>query len=440
MVLHVGEAGVYNPDLNSRDFAVPAGEDSITPPLAAQLDLSAFACIARNPGGSVDVSEGAEQDQPLALTRKVTRRTLLRGGIALAAGLPLAGLLAGCSGDDNDADDGVETSATPAVLPSATSAPVISAATSTTAPAATSVFTGEWTFTDDLGKTVTLPSRPERIVAYISAASALWDFGVRPVGIFGTTVRADGTPEITVGNVDLGAVEALGEVYGELDIERLVALQPDLIVSDLWTDTLDLWGLDASATAQVEAVAPIIAIRYIDLPVNELIARFGELAAALGADIEAPAVLAARDAFEQASADFEAATAAKPNMTALFIAGWPENLYIANPTSWADLIYFAQLGLKIVQPDSLDEGYPIWQTLSWEQANKYPADLVLQDARAGAPTIEELNQFPTWAVHPAVQAGQVGPWKTEYVTSYQGFSAILNDLAALISRSRDDVV
>ncbi len=44
---------------------------------------------------------------------------------------------------------------------------------------------GPWTFTDDRGVEVTLESRPQRIVAYETAASALWHVGITPVGIFG---------------------------------------------------------------------------------------------------------------------------------------------------------------------------------------------------------------------------------------------------------------
>jgi iron complex transport system substrate-binding protein len=38
---------------------------------------------------------------------------------------------------------------------------------------------GGWSFTDDRGQKVTLGSPPTRIVAYIGAAAALHDFGIR---------------------------------------------------------------------------------------------------------------------------------------------------------------------------------------------------------------------------------------------------------------------
>src|SRR5687767_2063778 len=42
--------------------------------------------------------------------------------------------------------------------------------------------TGEWSYTDVLGNTVTLPEAPVRIVANIVTAAALWDLGIHPVG------------------------------------------------------------------------------------------------------------------------------------------------------------------------------------------------------------------------------------------------------------------
>ncbi len=100
-------------------------------------------------------------------------------------------------GDD---DDDPEPTAT-ATSSDAGSTPTQAGAesTSTTVPAGSGSSDGEWNFTDDSGKTITLPQRPERVVSYVPIAASLWDFGVHPVGVFGTTVRPDGTPEITSG-------------------------------------------------------------------------------------------------------------------------------------------------------------------------------------------------------------------------------------------------
>lgn len=290
---------------------------------------------------------------------------------------------------------------------------------------------GEWAWVDDAGETITLPAMPERVVAYMPVAASLWDFGMRPVGVYGPTRRPDGTPEVYVGNVDLDAVVSLGEEYGELDLEALVALQPDLLVNDMWADPPDIFGLDADTVAQIEAVAPIGQIKFVDRPITDTIRGVEALAAALGADTASPEVVAAREEFEKASDELRAAIAEKPGLKVMFASGTPDSsFWVANPSVNADLLYFKELGLEIAQPD-IEEGY--FEEVSWEQAGKYPADLILIDARQWSSTGEDLKaRVPTFAALPAAKADQFGPWLTEYVPSYAGFTPVLQALAGSI--------
>jgi len=365
---------------------------------------------------------------------RFSRRTLL----AAVPGLMLLAAGVACGGDDDDHDPTATTATGDASgTPTQTNAGATST-TGTTASPASSSTDGEWSFTDDRGVTITLPQRPERVVPYVPIAASLWDFGVRPVGVFGTTVRPDGTPEITSGDIDFEVVESLGEVYGEMDLEALVALQPDLILFDMYGPEFDLWGLTPEAVAQVEAIAPIAGISFVDRPVDETIGKIEELAGLLGADLNAPDVVAARERFDTASEAVRAACAEKDGLQALFVAGWTDNFYVANPLVWTDLIYFQDIGLEIAVPD-IAAG-ELWETLSWEQANKYQVDLILNDARSAALTPEQLAEYATWTAQPAVAAGQVGEWYTEFVPSYAGFAGVLESLAETISDASADVV
>lgn len=301
---------------------------------------------------------------------------------------------------------------------------------------ATPAATGEWSFTDDTGQMVTLPAMPERIVAYLPLAAGLWDFGVRPVAVYGTTTRPDGSPEVFVGDVDLDAVEALGETYGELDLERLVAVDPDLVVNDFWFTEIDVWGIPPEAIAQVESLAPIVHIKFVDRPVTTIIERVEDLAGLLGADLDAPEVVAAREEFAAAEANLRETIAAKPGLTALFIYAETGSISVGNPALMADLAYFKALGLDVVTPETTE----LWETLSWEEAGKYPADIIFTDARSFSLTPEELAEIPIFAALPAVQAGQVAPWQIEYIPSYQALTVILNDLAAVIEAADPEVV
>jgi iron complex transport system substrate-binding protein len=295
-----------------------------------------------------------------------------------------------------------------------------------------------WTYVDDAGETISLPARPERIVAAIPMAGGLWDFGIRPVGVWGTTLRPDGSPEVWVGNLDLDAVESIGEVYGEIDLEALVTLQPDLLVNVKWADAPDIWGLPPESVEQIYRIAPVAHVTFVDRPITETIASVQELAVALGADPEAPQVVAARRAFDDASDDLRAAIAEKPGLTAMFVSGTPEAFYVANPSVNSDLLFFKELGLDIVQPD-IDEGF--FEELSWEQAGKYAADLILVDARQWSSTGAQLKEsVPTFAALPAAQADQFGSWKTEFAPSYAAFTPLLEELAATIRAADPDIV
>lgn len=369
-----------------------------------------------------------DQDSTPWMRNRISRRSLL----AATPGLALLALGVACGGDDDD--DAPAATATPAAAPP--TATTASAATPTVAAATAPA--GEWTFVDDRGVTITRPSTPQRVVAYVPIAASLLDFGFDVVGVYGTTTRPDGTPEITAGSLDLDQVASLGEEYGTMDLEALVALQPELILFDMYGPEVDVWGLPADAVAQLEAIAPILGISFVDRPVTETIAKIEELAGALGADLTAPLVTDAQADFTAAATAVSDACAANPGLSTLFTAAWTDALYIANPPAWSDLIYFQELGVQAVTPDlPVTE---LWETLSWEQADKYPADLILNDARSAALTPEDLVDYPTWNAQPAVQAGQVGKWFTEFVPSYLGFTTVLEDLATSISSSKSDIV
>src|SRR5690606_12622622 len=90
---------------------------------------------------------------------------------------------------------------------------------------------GPWTYTDASGKTVELPSKPERIIAHGHAAAALMSFGIRPVGIYADQPVKD---DPALEDLDLEGIEIIGETWGEIDVAAAAKLQPDLIVADWW--------------------------------------------------------------------------------------------------------------------------------------------------------------------------------------------------------------
>lgn len=343
-------------------------------------------------------------DRPAPIT-DATRRQFLAGGAALAA------LLAGCGRDDP---------AAPAV----------------DAPAQ------PWRFIDDLGNTVELGAPPQRVVAQVSAAGALWDLGIRPIGVFGAQRKADGTPEDAIGRVDLDTVESVGEVFGEFNVEALAALQPDLVVTLTYaTDAAEegaYWYVPDESLAPIQKIAPILAISITGAPVIRSVERFAELGAALGADLDAPELVGARQRYDTAVATLTAATAARPGLVTMFVSGYPDALYVAHPRAAIDVWLFDELGLDIVTPDVPVADF--WETLSWEQVGRHSVDLIFNDDRGQALTVEQLNAQPTFAALPAVRAGQVAPWYFEAVYSHRRYAEVLDELTAAVTAADPNVV
>ncbi|WP_157245135.1 ABC transporter substrate-binding protein [Nonomuraea typhae] len=334
----------------------------------------------------------------------ITRRQALRGGSFLALGA----LAAACG----------------------TAGPGGPAAAPATSPAGTAgTPAGPWTFTDDRGKQVTAPKPPRRIVAYVGAAAALQDFGVPPVGLFGSTTLKDGSKDPLAGDVDLAKATSIGTGYGEFNVEKYASLQPELLVTTKFNDLV--WYVPEKQMGDIEALAPLVAIETVkDTDLKKVLARFEALAVSLGADVSAPAVAQAKAAFDAASA--KVAQTAKKGLKVLAVAGGPDQFWVARAGAggYTDLTYLASLGLGLEKGAGDD---PLYETLSWEQAGKYKADVILYDARSQWLTLADMKKKATFAEMPAVKAGQVIPWAVETPYSYQRQAAWLDKLDGQLS-------
>ncbi len=287
---------------------------------------------------------------------------------------------------------------------------------------------GSWTFTDDRSRTVDLPQVPTRILADAGAGLALWELGITPIGLIGYSGVFD-IPD------ELADVPFLDLAAGELDIEAVLALEPDLSVSQVWdaTNPNDFAGFDETEWPGFTDIAPTLGILAVVAPVDQSLVRFEELAAALGADVTAPEVVANRDAFEAARDDLRAAATENPDLTVMAISATPDSVWIGNPESASDLRFFADLGVNIIVPDAPGaEMSGLWQEISWEEIASFPADLYLNDDRGYALTTEELLEQPLFSLMPAAEAGQIGDWTVEYVPSFASVAPILSALAASI--------
>ncbi|MGS2616798.1 ABC transporter substrate-binding protein [Micromonospora sp. LZ34] len=329
--------------------------------------------------------------------RRLSRRGLLAGGAAT-----FAVLLAGCGRDGDSAS-----------------------------PAAGNG-SGPWSFTDDRNEKVSAGTRPSRVVAFTGTAAALVDFGLdkQVVGVFGETRRADGTKDPQAGDLNVESVEILGNVWGEFSVEKYAALRPELLVTHTY-DPGALWYVPDESKDKILPLAPSVAVTTARVPMTKPIERYAQLAESLGADLSAKKVTDAKARFEAAAESVRQAVKTNPGIKVMAASGSPDLFYISNPKVSTDLMYFAELGVDIVVPTKLETG-DYFEALSWENAGKFPADLILLDNRGTALQPKDLTAKPTWQQLPAVKANQVTAWDAVPRFSYAGAAPLLENLAKAI--------
>ncbi|MHA6298971.1 ABC transporter substrate-binding protein [Devosia sp. CAU 1758] len=290
----------------------------------------------------------------------------------------------------------------------------------------------EWSFVGGDGQTVTLDETPLRIIASQDAAAGLIPLGIRPVGIYADSAVADAK---ALQGLDLSGIEIIGQAWGEVDIEKAAALEPDLIVAEFWP-LETTWSGGNDVVAALSPLAPITGPEQ-GASILTLIENYEDLAASLGADLSAPDIAAEKATFETALAGFKSAVAVKPGLTALAVWAGTDALYVAATAGSSELMDFAAWGLELMDPEVADDrGY--WETLSWENADKYQPDLILVDNRSAA-TMDTALAQPTWTLMKAAEVGQVTDWPAFWLRNYGAYASELDKLTAAINAADPDL-
>ena len=338
-----------------------------------------------------------------------TRRRFVLRGLGALASAPL--LIAACGDDDKSS-------------PSAT---------------AGASDDGPWSFTDDRGKRISLDERPQRIIAYDTAASALWYQGIIPTAVFGAAPLKDNT---SLAGLDVTKTQSVGEVYGEINLEKLAALKPDLIVTAYDPEQTVLFGFkDDKQQKKVESFAPIVAIDAIPLP-TKVIDRFGALVASLGADPKAAGRDGQRQRFDDAVARLRETAAGKQDVAVVAVGGFEDGLYFARPARFPALkeyqgwgVNFVNTGIKPRNSAKKFDPADFWTVVSYERADAFPADLIMHDVQPGSLTLDALAKKPTWRSLPAVKDEQLVEWQKLQAWSYPLYTKEIELLTAGLAQA-----
>ncbi|MFE0102558.1 ABC transporter substrate-binding protein [Streptomyces sp. NPDC059009] len=290
--------------------------------------------------------------------------------------------------------------------------------------------TTTWEFTDDRGQTVRTARRPERVLAYIRAGAALWDLGRPPAGVYGSGHDGAGPDPVKAGEMGPLRVPYLGAGAG-LDAAALRAADADLVV-DVTYDGERTYAVDEDAARA--AGLPVLALAVGgDVTLTGLLARFAELAAALGEPGE-PQAAGGRAQLTAAESAVRAAASGtqSPRVLVLSAAGG-DQVHLARPEAWPELRHLAGLGVQLADPGP--GGGANWLTTTWDRALDLGADLVLADSRGNATPPAELEELPAWRELTARSLRE--PWNPELPPSETAYAAFLRSVADALEILRD---
>lgn len=339
-----------------------------------------------------------------------------RGVLAVGGSVGIGALLAACgsSSDKNSKDSGAgsggKTDAADAKAPA-----------------------GPWSFTDDRKTAVKLDKAPTKLVAYVGAAAALHDYGVECVGVFGPTTVKNGSADAQAGDLDVSKLTVIGNTWGEFNIEKYAALSPELLISHMY-EAPTLWYVPDESAKKILGIAPSVGINITGVPLTTPLQRYAELAASLGADMNSATNAAAKSRFEKAAADLRAAAKASGGIKVMATSGSTDSFYVSTPSSASDLSYYKSLGVDFIVPDKVEGGF--FETLSWENADKYQPDIIMLDNRTATLQPKELAAKPTWTQLAAVKAGQVIGWPSEPIFSYDKCAGQIEALTKAITGAK----
>jgi len=253
------------------------------------------------------------------------------------------------------------------------------------APAAEPASSGT-TFTDGLGRTVTLPAAAQKVVSMApSNTEILFAIGAGP--------QVVGRDEFSDYPVEAKSLPSIGGSMGQYSYEQVAALKPDLVLAS-----------EINTPEQVKALEDLgLTVYYLSNPksLEDLYTNLATVAQLTGRETEAAALVESLKARVRAVDDKLTGVADKPVVFYEIDASDPNKPYTTGPGTFIDLLIARAGGQNL---PGLTDAYP---QVSLEQivlAN--PAVILLGDALYGT-TPESVAGRPGWSKIAAVTENRV---------------------------------
>ncbi len=279
------------------------------------------------------------------------------------------------------------TGCAPASTPTEAPAPVATEISATEAPATEAAAPNGLTFTDDMGREITLAGTPERIVSLAPSTTEIL-FAV------GAGAQVVGRDEFSDYPEEAKALPSIGGSFGEYNVEAIVALEPDLVIAaEINTPEL---------VKQLEDLGVTVYYLGNPLTLEEMYTKLETVAELTGHDVsELVSSLQARVA---AVDEKIAPLSARPNVFYEIDASDPSKPYTYGPGTFGDLLITRAGGYNIGNVTT--DAYP---QLSLEQiVVENPSIIVLGDSMWGV-TPESVLERAGWESIEAVKSEQIFP-------------------------------
>ena len=271
------------------------------------------------------------------------------------------------------------------------------------------------TLTDDEGAQVTIPVEPRRIVSLTPATTEiLFKLGV------GERIVAK-VEDLALYPPEAGSIPDVAK-FGSVDLEKVVALEPDLVIAG---------GNTFTPPDAVEK------LRSLDVPT---LVVYAPTVAKVFADIELTGRAVGR---EQAAADLAAAMRAEFDEVAAATGsvGRPRVFYEIDATGaiWgpADESFLAEM-ISLAGGDPITTGSPDKFDIPLERLIQADPEVILLGDAAYGVTAEQVAARPGWNVTTAVRTGAIRPIDDIVVT--RPGPRLTEGLRALLAALHPDLV
>ncbi|AZH29722.1 Fe3+-hydroxamate ABC transporter substrate-binding protein [Paenibacillus jamilae] len=258
-------------------------------------------------------------------------------------------------------------------------------------------------YVDATGKKVSIPANPQRVVTtqYLDAMLAL---GVKPVGA---------ASHVLEGDYLKGKIDGIVDIGNPTNVEKVLELQPDLIIAT--EDT------SPEVKEQLEKIAPTVAVSFGD---GDVFKQLRDVAAVLGKDKEAEHWIASFDKKAEEGRKKLAGKFKKDETITIYMTYGKDVLRVYGARNVGHVIYRS---LELNPPEYIrqklakDPKYNfVYDSISMEKLPELSGDRIIMlvyDEAAKDGMLKEIEQSALWRNLPAVKNHKVyfikaDPWFT----------------------------